>query len=185
MSDSLRHTRIVALNWRPHFWQSKKKVQGEREFLRELLASIYAKISEYSKSKKRRRKLRRKDDAGLGVRRMTQGKRKRKEDILNRGLYQESPHFLVGTPLVVTVAATQGPGRDVAGRDTGKGGRGHAVNVIIECLPKGCETVESFLLNNDNNMPNAFCVSGIQHHEMLQPTFKNHPIQCVLFPFYR
>ena len=145
MSDSLLHTRIVALNWRPHFWQSKKKVQGEREFLRELLASIYAKISEYSKSKKRRRKLRRKDDAGLGVRRMTQGKRKRKEDILNRGLYQESPHFLVGTPLVVTVAATQGPGRDVAGRDTGKGGRGHAVNIIIECLPKGCETVEFFV----------------------------------------
>ena len=72
-------------------------------------------------------------------------KRKRKEDILNRGLYQESPHFLVGTPLVVTVAATQGPGRDVAGRDTGKGGRGHAVNIIIECLPKGCETVEFFV----------------------------------------
>ena len=85
---------------------------------------------------------------------MTQGERNSK-DILNRGLYQEPPHFLGGSPWVVPVAATQGPGRDVAGRDTGKGGRGHAVNIIIECLP--CETIESFLLNNDNNVPNAFC----------------------------
>ena len=96
VSDSLQHTRIVALNWKPHFWQLKKKVQGEREFLRGLLASIYAKISGYSKSKKRRRKLHRKDDMGLGVRRMTQGKSKRRT--FSTEVSTRNPHTSWGGP---------------------------------------------------------------------------------------
>lgn len=65
----------------------------------------------------RRAESRRKDDGIRGSENDSREKEKG-EDILNRGL--RSLTLPGGDPLVVTVAATKGPGRDVAGRDTGK-----------------------------------------------------------------
>lgn len=35
----------MAQKLKPHCWQSKKKVQGKRDFFRGLLANVYAKAS--------------------------------------------------------------------------------------------------------------------------------------------
>lgn len=69
----------MAQTHKPRFCQSKKKVQGERKFLRGLLANVYAKISGHRKGQKRLRKHHREDDMGLGTWRMIQGKKKEGE----------------------------------------------------------------------------------------------------------
>lgn len=45
MCITYKNTRIAAQKLKPHFWLSKKKVQGLREFLRGILVNVYAKTS--------------------------------------------------------------------------------------------------------------------------------------------
>lgn len=57
----------MAQKLKPHCWQSKKKVQGERDFLRGLLANVYAKSQDADGVEKRLRKLHREDGRKSGT----------------------------------------------------------------------------------------------------------------------
>lgn len=58
----------------------------------------------------------------------------------------------------------------MAGMETGTGDRGHVVKIILKSAYGVWNHWKSFvgeLADNDSNMPNAFCVSDILHHDML------------------
>lgn len=130
----------MAQTHKPRFCQSKKKVQGERKFLRGLLANVYAKISGHRKGQKRLRKHHREDDMGLGTWRMIQGKKKEGEHSRERSP-PGVPVILGRSPWFASVA----PGGDVAGMGTRKGDRGHTVKMIVECLLNKRKTTGSLL----------------------------------------